>query len=223
MAKELAIILNNGGVNAAVATAVALQRYRAVMVHVTMDLPSAAGFERAFQQQVAMYKPFRAHTVAMPFLGSLSPVDRSNALSADPRHGVAAGPRLVELLPLIAVAARFAVHYNAEAIYGGLRVGEQSGELSRATEFGQIWNEMLQHPCGQGALEVLMPVLELEPWQVVDLGYQVDAPFEHTWSCLEDPAEACGMCRGCRSRDAAFQQAAKPDPAAPAKAVESAV
>ena len=34
------------------------------------------------------------------------------------------------------------------------------------------------------------PLLELEPWQVVDLGFQVAAPFEKTWSCTEDGRRA---------------------------------
>ena len=67
-------------------------------------------------------------------------------------------------------------------------------------------------PCDQPDLEVHAPLLELEPWQVVDLGFQVSAPFEKTWSCGEDAGEPCWACRGCRAREAAFQQAGKPDP-----------
>ena len=87
-----------------------------------------------------------------------------------------------------------------------------SVELAQATEFCQIWNEMLQIPCGLGEIELLAPLLELEPWQVVDVGFHVAAPFERTWSCLEETSEPCWSCRGCRGREAAFQQAAKPDP-----------
>jgi 7-cyano-7-deazaguanine synthase len=76
-----------------------------------------------------------------------------------------------------------------------------------------VWGELVQIPCGQPELDVVAPLLELEAWQVVDVGCQVAAPLERTWTCLADGAEPCWACRGCRARDAAFQQAAKPDPA----------
>jgi len=75
----------------------------------------------------------------------------------------------------------------------------------------------VQMTLGKPELEIVAPLIELEPWQVVDLGFQVNAPLERTWSCVEESGDPCGTCRGCRSRDAAFMQAAKPDPAKPAR------
>jgi 7-cyano-7-deazaguanine synthase len=64
---------------------------------------------------------------------------------------------------------------------------------------------------------VVGPVLELEAWQVVDLGVQVEAPFELAWSCLASGPEPCGLCAGCKGREAAFMRAVKADPLAKAK------
>ena len=66
---------------------------------------------------------------------------------------------------------------------------------------------MVQIPCGLPDMEILTPLLELELWQLVDVGFQVGAPFDRTWSCLEETNEPCWACRGCRAREAAFQQA----------------
>ena len=121
-------------------------------------------------------------------------------------------PLMRGLAPLIATAMRFAVHYQATAVYLGLRLGTDADKLAQATEYGQIWNEMMQMPCNQPELMVEMPLLELEPWQVVDVGFQVSAPLDKTWTCTEAGSEPCWACRACRSREAAFQQAAKPDP-----------
>ncbi|HEY8665276.1 MAG TPA: 7-cyano-7-deazaguanine synthase, partial [Tepidisphaeraceae bacterium] len=129
-----------------------------------------------------------------------------------PRHNSPLGPQMLELLPLMAAAVRYAVHYQAAAVYLGLRVGGQGDELSQATEYVQVWNELIQLPCSQQDLEIMTPLLELEPWQVVDVGFQVGAPFDRTWSCLEDTSEPCWACPGCRAREAAFQKAGKPDP-----------
>ena len=226
MAKDLAIILNNGGLNSAVAAALAVQKYRPVMLFAETARGPGPGARAAYDQQVAHFKPFREHTLAMPFASTLDPgrgapaggamasgaSTAAAAAAPDPRHPAPLGPQMVELLPLVAAAAQVAAHYQAAAVYVGLRVGPRGDGLAQASEYVQVWNELLQMPCDQPELELQAPLLELEPWQVVDLGFQVAAPFERTWSCAGDGPEPCGACRACRAREAAFQQAAKPDP-----------
>lgn len=213
MAKDLAIVLNNGSVNSAVVTAIAAQKHRPVTLFVEVEQGPASRARAAYDQQVGHFKPYREHTLAMPFLTGIgAAAETPPAAAADPRqHGIVAG-QLLDLLPLVTAAARYAVHYKAAAIYLGLRVGGHAEELSQATEYVQILQELLQLPCGQQELDVVAPLLELEAWQVVDVGFQAAAPLDKTWSCLEDMSDPCWACRGCRSREAAFQQAAKPDP-----------
>ncbi|MDB5297728.1 MAG: queC [Phycisphaerales bacterium] len=214
MAKDLAIVLNNGGLNAAVLTAVATQRHRLVLVHLETGGDAAARARAAFEQQVAHFKPFREHAVPAGFLAGVGGAGEppAGAAAVDPRAPTPVTPRLIELLPHVAVAARYAAHYAAAAVYVGARVGDRADELARATEYVQVWQDLLQTACGQTDMEVLAPLLDLDPWQVVDLGATVSAPFDRTWSCTEPGAEPCWACRGCRAREAAFQQAAKPDP-----------
>ena len=212
MAKDLALILNNGSVNSAVATALAAQKHRPIMLYAEAVQQQGSRARMAYDQQVAHYKPYREHTLQMPFLTALAVDERRGATAADPRQHSPRGPQMLELLPLVAAAVRFAAHYRATAIFLGLRVGTQADELAQVTEYVQVWNELVQIPCSQPELDVQTPLAELEPWQVVDLGFQVGVPFEKTWSCVEDAGEPCWACRGCRAREAAFQQAGKPDP-----------
>jgi 7-cyano-7-deazaguanine synthase len=148
----------------------------------------------------------------MTFLEALEPRDAASALAIDPRQPGLLSPRLLRLLPILSVAVPFAVHHQAAAIYSGVRVGQGMDELAQGMEYTQILNELVQLPCRQADLEMIAPLLELEPWQVVDVGHQVSAPMDRAWSCLEEGAEPCGGCRGCRQREAAFQQAGKADP-----------
>jgi 7-cyano-7-deazaguanine synthase len=209
MAKDLAIVLNNGSINSAVVTAQASQRYRPVMIFADTAHGSTGRMRAAFDQQVAHFKPYREYSVP---IGQAGAGQVQAPAAADPRQGPNIAPQMLELLPLVALAVKSAVHHQAAAIYLGLRAGPSTDELAQATEFCQIWNELIEHPCGQGELEILTPLLELELWQVIDVGFQVSAPFERTWSCLEETSEPCWSCRGCRARDAAFQQAGKQDP-----------
>jgi 7-cyano-7-deazaguanine synthase len=212
MAKDLAIVLNNGSINSAVTTALAAQRFRPILLHVESVQQPGSRIRAAYDMQVAHFKPYREHTLPMPFLTTFHPAGTSTSSPTDPRATAMGAKHLVELLPLIAAAARYGVHYQAAAIYLGLRTGGSADDLAQATEFAQIWNELLQMPCGQTELEVITPLLELEPWQVVDVGFQVSAPFDRTWSCVEDASDPCWACRGCRARESAFVQAGKPDP-----------
>ena len=211
MAKDFAIVLNNGGVNSAVTTAVAAQRYRPIMVFAETARGIGGRLRAAFDQQVAHFKPYREHTVALPQLASPQAATAATA-NLDPRLAAPLSPRLLDLLPLISIAVRLAVQHDAVAIYLGMRVGPGADDLAQATEYFQIWNELLEMPCGQSDLEIHTPVLELEPWQVVDVGFNVAAPLERTWSCQEAGSDPCWICTGCRAREAAFQQAAKLDP-----------
>ena len=220
MAKELAIVLSNGSINSAVVTALANQRHRPIMLHAVRNIAADTSEETssrarvAFEQQSAHFKPYREYVLEMPFLSQLKGAGGSKqAVSGPivpPQNPLAV--LATELLPIMATAARFAAHFQAVAIYVGLRIGPGVDELAQATEYVQLWSELLQLPCGLPELEFQAPLLELEPWQVVDLGLQVSAPFDRTWSCSEDGGEPCWACRGCRAREAAFQQAAKPDP-----------
>jgi hypothetical protein len=211
MAKDLAIVLNNGGINSAVTTAMAAQKFRPILLYVESTHHPGSRLRAAYDMQVAHFKPYREHTLPMPYLTALNPAGPTGAMS-DPRAPAALAIHLIELLPMLSAAVRFAAHYQASSIYLGLRIGPGGDELAQAAEFIQLWNEMVQLPCAQKEMEIVTPVMELEPWQVVDVGFQVSAPFERTWSCGEDSTEPCWACRGCRAREAAFVQAGKSDP-----------
>ncbi|MGN6504014.1 MAG: 7-cyano-7-deazaguanine synthase [Tepidisphaeraceae bacterium] len=216
MAKDLAVILNNGSINSAVVTTLAVQKYRPILVNaevVKQDPPTRR--RGAYDSQLAYFKPFREHTVPVPYLSLTR--EKLAGGAADPRTAEPVTPALRELVPLIAAAATIAFAYEAKAIYIGLRLGPSTSELAQATEFTQIWSELFQMTLGVPDLELHAPLLELEPWQVIDLGFQVNAPLDKTWVCVDDQTDPCGVCRGCRSRESAFMQAAKPDPLKPRK------
>ena len=212
MAKDVAIVLNNGSINSGVTTALAAQKYRLVLLYVETSSQSSSRMRSAYDLQIAHFKPYREHTLPMPYLAGIEPSEDVTAAASDPRHPTPIAPLMIDLLPLIATAMRFAVHYQATAVYTGLRLGSDADKLAQATEYSQIWNELMQMPCNQPELMLEMPLLELEPWQVVDLGFQASAPLEKTWTCTEAGSEPCWACRACRGREAAFQQAAKADP-----------
>jgi len=213
LAKDLAIVLSNGSINSAVITALAAQKHRLILLHAEIAPQPGSRIRAAYDQQVAHFKPYREHTLPMPFLAPVHPNSSPASIVSDPRvTSQALAPQMLDLLPLLSAGVRYAAHYGAASIYLGLRTGSQGDELAQATEYIQIWNELIQLPCGQGELTIETPLLELDAWQVVDVGFQVSTPFERTWSCMDESAEPCWACRGCRARESAFLQAGKADP-----------
>jgi len=212
MAKDLAIVLNSGGVNSAVTTAIAAQKYRMIMLHAEGQGLSTPRARVAYDQQAAHFKPYREHSMPLPYLSAFAPTQPTQGMVSDPRNTSPLATQMIDMIPMIAGAIRFATHYNAARIFCGFRVGGQGEELAKATEYCQIWNELIQLPCSHPDLEIETPLLELEPWQIIDVGFSVNTPFDRTWSCLEEGSEPCWACRGCRAREQAFQQAAKADP-----------
>ena len=93
-----------------------------------------------------------------------------------------------------------------------MRVGSGTEELAQATEYIQIWNELVQLPCGQSELEILTPLLELDPWQVIDAGISVGARWIAPGAAWKNPTSPAGPAKAAAPCEAAFQQAGKPDP-----------
>lgn len=61
-------------------------------------------------------------------------------------------------------------------------------------------------------VRVRAPLIELTKAQVIGLGYQMDVPYELTWSCYKGEELHCGTCPTCRARKQAFNDVGVPDP-----------
>src|SRR5437763_14421559 len=71
MAKDLAIVLNNGSINSAVTTALAAQRYRPILLYAEVTPQAGSRARGAYDQQVAYFKPYREHSVPMNYLSGV--------------------------------------------------------------------------------------------------------------------------------------------------------
>src|SRR5205085_11157678 len=113
-----------------------------VLLHAEVAPQPGSRIRAAYDQQVAHFKPYREHTLPMPFLAPVQLGASTSLIASDPRASSSLlAPQMLELLPLLSAAVRYAAHYGATAIYLGLRIGSEGNDLAAATEFIQIWNE----------------------------------------------------------------------------------
>src|SRR5271170_4931776 len=113
MAKDFALVLNNGSINSAVTTALAAQKFRPILLYAEPVQTGSARQRAAYDQQVTHFKPYREQTVSLP---TVTPPKPAAAAHADPRATPPLGPRLVDMLSLMAMAAQYAAQYQAGAI-----------------------------------------------------------------------------------------------------------
>jgi hypothetical protein len=78
----------------------------------------------------------------------------------------------------LATAAHVARDAGATRICLPVRVGLDSPLLPQALEWQQVAEDLLRHGLGVEDIELSLPLLELEPWQLDDLAKHVNAPVE---------------------------------------------
>jgi NH3-dependent NAD+ synthetase len=125
MAKDFAIVLNNGGINSAVATALAAQKYRPILMYAESSQATSSRQRAAYDQQVTYFKPYREQTVTLPAMPAVRPA--AVATAADPRLNSPVSTRLIDMLGMMALAAQYAAQYQAAAIY----ISRSGGRLCR--------------------------------------------------------------------------------------------
>ena len=55
------------------------------------------------------------------------------------------------------------------------------------------------------------PLVEWRKQRIVEEALRLGVPIERTWSCYSGGEHPCGVCDSCRIRDAALQDAGRPD------------
>src|SRR5438046_9886309 len=112
MAKDLAIILNSGSINSAVATGLAAQKHRVILLHAEIAPQPGSRIRAAYDQQVAHFKPYREVTLPMPFLAPVQHGTSTAMIASDPRIASGGlGPQMLEILLLLSVSVKYAHLY----------------------------------------------------------------------------------------------------------------
>jgi 7-cyano-7-deazaguanine synthase len=61
-------------------------------------------------------------------------------------------------------------------------------------------------------IQIKTPIIHKRKSQIIQLGKELDAPLEYSWSCYQSNEKACGVCDSCRLRIKAFKEAGIEDP-----------
>ncbi|MEA3366615.1 MAG: 7-cyano-7-deazaguanine synthase QueC [Planctomycetota bacterium] len=215
--RTLAVILASGGMDSCVATAWANQRYRLAMLHASYGQRTEAKERDCFDRQVAHFQPAASLVVDLPHLaqiGGSSLTDSGLAIPEDDAAGVVPSTYVpFRNATLLAVAVAWAEVLGAGRIVIGAVEPDAPGYPDCRPAFFEAANRLIDlgtRP--ETAIRVETPVIALAKADVVQMGTDLAAPLELTWSCYRREDTPCGACASCLRRAEAFRDAGVADP-----------
>ncbi|MCD6512297.1 MAG: 7-cyano-7-deazaguanine synthase QueC [Thermoplasmata archaeon] len=116
----------------------------------------------------------------------------------------------------LSIALAYAEVIDADAIFIGVNAIDYSGYPDCRPEYIEAFQKMANLATKRSVegkpIKIKAPLLYLSKAEIVKKGYELNVPFEKTWSCYREGEKACGRCDSCRLRLKAFKEAGLEDP-----------
>jgi 7-cyano-7-deazaguanine synthase len=214
----VAVVCVSGGMDSAVTAAMAAKEHALAFLHADYGQRTQARERECFRKLADHFGVERRLVVEFPALsaiGGSSLTDRSIAV----REGTPVeGTIPTSYVPfrnahLLAAAASWAETIGASAIFIGAVEQDSSGYPDCRPAFYAAFQEAIRlgtRP--ETRIRIVTPVIGMSKAEIVRQGTALGVPFEKTWSCYQDEAEACGVCESCVLRRKGFAEAGVRDP-----------
>ncbi|MFQ5953410.1 MAG: 7-cyano-7-deazaguanine synthase QueC [Candidatus Omnitrophota bacterium] len=116
----------------------------------------------------------------------------------------------------LSFAVSLAEAIGAEAVFIGAHQLDFSNYPDCRKEFFDSFQETVRQGTKRGSegeeIKIITPIIDMTKKEIVETGYKLGVPFEHTWSCYKGGDVPCGTCESCLFRTKAFEKAGVPDP-----------
>ncbi len=112
---------------------------------------------------------------------------------------------------MLSIAAGIAESVNADLILLGSHSGDHAIYPDCRPEFNKAFAEAVYHGT-YNHVEMQAPYANISKTGIARIGYKIDFPFEHTWTCYKGQNIHCGKCGSCTERKEALGCDGHPDP-----------
>ena len=210
-----AIVLLSGGMDSLVTAALAADECdQLYFLHFSYGQRTQEREQRAFEQISAHYHAKAAKVINYQWLAEIG---GSSLTDASVDIASLSGKIPNSYVPfrnatMLCAATAWAEVIKAEAIYIGAVEEDSSGYPDCRESFFKAFERVVKEGTVDAELEIRTPVLHKNKAEIVQIGTDLNAPFELSWSCYTENSEACGQCPSCRLRLAAFAKAGREDP-----------
>jgi 7-cyano-7-deazaguanine synthase len=216
-AKAPAVVLLSGGLDSCVTAAIAARDHELFCLHADYGQRTQERERRAAIAIAAHYgAPLRqldmSHIV-VPGSSNLTDLETDPETGDLERDSMPATYVPFRNANLLAAAVSWAEAIKAERVYIGVVEEDSSGYPDCRESFIQAFQgAVLAGTATENCITITTPLLHLKKQDIVQLGIELAAPIEHTWSCYFDSTLACGKCDSCLLRLRGFREAGFSDP-----------
>lgn len=212
------VVLVSGGLDSAVAAAVASAKGRAAFLHVNYGQRTEARELEAFHAIATHYGATKRLVADIGYLKDIG----GSALT-DETIEVPAGELSRPEIPatyvpfrnahLLSIAVSWAEVLGAREVYIGAVEEDSSGYPDCREGFFDAFGRAVELGTRPGAgIKIVTPLIHMRKSAIIKLGESLNAPFGLTWSCYKSSGEACGGCDSCLLRLRGFAEAGLTDP-----------
>ncbi|TFB13824.1 7-cyano-7-deazaguanine synthase QueC [Candidatus Marinimicrobia bacterium MT.SAG.4] len=215
---SLAVVAVSGGLDSAVATAIAAEKHELALMHINYGNKTQKRELEAFHAIADFYKidnRFVADIDHLRKIGGSSLTDR-NMEVADYDPDVQGIPQTYvpfRNANILSIAVSWGEAIGANLIYVGMMEEDSAGYPDCTEEFINAFNTMVKvgtRP--ETNIELIAPLIHMSKGEVIKRGMELGAPLELTWSCYRNEEESCGECESCVLRINGYQELGIDDP-----------
>lgn len=109
-----------------------------------------------------------------------------------------------------AIANSFAESAGAESIIVGWDLEEANNFPDNSIDFLNAFNNLLKIGTSN-KVKIIAPLMNMDKKEIVEIGYEVNAPMNLSFSCYDGKEFHCGVCESCLRRKRAFKDSNIPD------------
>src|SRR6202044_645929 len=218
-AKSRAIVLLSGGMDSCVCAALAARDYQVAALHISYGQRTEQRERQSFlaicdRMNINIEDRLLVRNEALRVIGGSALTDQKIAVPVKPPKDREIPVTYVPFrnAHFLSVAVSWAEVLGAEKIYIGAVEPDSSGYPDCRPAYYEAFNQVIKAGTKEGRIEIVTPLIAMLKSQIVQLGLELGAPFDLTWSCYRREDLACGTCDSCVLRMRAFQAAGVKDP-----------
>jgi 7-cyano-7-deazaguanine synthase len=218
-ARSKSVVLLSGGMDSCVCATLAVRDTDTAALHISYGQRTEDRERRAFLaicDRLGIHNRLVVRNEALRTIGGSALTDASIAVPDAPAENIGAHVP-VTYVPFrnahfLAVAVSWAEVLSAESIYIGAVEQDSSGYPDCRPAYYDAFNEVVRTGTKEGKIRITTPLIALKKSRIVELGLELKAPLDLTWSCYKREDRACGTCDSCVLRLRAFNEAGAADP-----------
>ena len=210
-----AISVLSGGLDCTVATSVFAKDYE--IYAITFDYGQKA-FRRELQaaREICSKMGWTHEVIDLPWLAKISnsslntseeiPELSENDLDDLEKSAQSASSVWVPARNMVftSIAVSYAESIGAEKIIVGWDAEEAATFPDNSKEFLETFNDLVDVGSPK-KIEIEAPLIDLNKEEIVELGLDIGAPIELSYSCYKGNDKQCGVCESCMRRKRAFK------------------